>query len=80
VAALWLEWEKGKGLGLNEKTIGETVAPDTLNFRLQHVFRAYKKRGKKRAGAMHEAWGVMIVKSGRGHYSLAQPKNSRITE
>jgi hypothetical protein len=24
VAALWQEWEKGKGLGLHEKTIGES--------------------------------------------------------
>jgi hypothetical protein len=79
VAALWQEWEKGK-LGLHEKTIGETTNPDNEKFRLQHVFRTFEMRGKKRRAKMHPAWGTMIVRAGRGAYRLEGPKKGGITE
>jgi hypothetical protein len=62
IALLWKDWEKD-GLGLHEKTIGESVGSASDSFRLSDTFKD------------HPAWGSLIVRGDRkGIYRLKKPE------
>jgi hypothetical protein len=65
VREMWGNWERGTP-SLKQRTILDGA--ESSNTRLRDVFR--------KKGVMHPAWGIMIVKTGRGCFGLSEPQDA----